>query len=76
MTLKGLSARVNRVIAWADRLQREFGVLKHQWAMLPLLVRRLDRVRLHVDLTILARLADAVTRTDAGRLAGRGRERR
>jgi Transposase DDE domain len=47
-------------------VEREFGVLKHQWAMLPLRVRRLPRVRLHVDLTILARLADAVTRVDAG----------
>jgi len=45
-------------------LEREFGVLKHQWAMLPLRVRRLDRVRLHVDMTILTRLADAVVRAD------------
>jgi hypothetical protein len=50
-------------------VEREFGTLKHQWAMLPLRVRRLDRVRLHVDLTILARLADASIRADAGRLA-------
>ena len=41
-------------------VEREFGVLKHQWAMLPLRVRRLPRVRLHVDLTILARLATAL----------------
>jgi len=47
-------------------VEREFGVLKHQWAMLPLRVRRLDRVQLHVDLTVLARLADAVARADAG----------
>jgi hypothetical protein len=45
-------------------VERGFGVLKHEWAMLPLRVRRLDRVQLHVDLTILARLADAVTRVD------------
>ena len=45
-------------------VEREFGVLKHQWAMLPLRVRRLDRVRLHVDMTILTRLADAVVRAD------------
>jgi hypothetical protein len=43
-------------------VEREFGVLKHQWAMLPLRVRRIERVRLHVDLAILARLADAATR--------------
>ncbi len=41
-------------------VEREFGVLKHQWAMLPLRVRRLPKVRLHVDLTILARLATAL----------------
>jgi hypothetical protein len=45
-------------------VEREFGVWKHQWAMLPLRVRRLNRVQLHVDLTILATLADAVVRTD------------
>jgi hypothetical protein len=43
-------------------LEREFGVLKHQWAVLPLRVRRLPRVRLHIDLTILGQLADAAVR--------------
>ena len=38
-------------------IEREFGRLKHEWALLPLRVRGLDRVRLHADLTILARLA-------------------
>jgi len=46
-------------------VEREFGVLKHQWALLPLRVRRIERVRLHVDLTILATLADAMVRADA-----------
>ncbi len=50
-------------------VEREFGVLKHQWAMLPLRMRRLPRVRLHVNLTILSQLADALVRTDQGRLA-------
>jgi hypothetical protein len=40
-------------------MEREFGTLKHGWAMLPLHVRRLPRVQLHVDLTILATLASA-----------------
>jgi len=44
-------------------VEREFGVLKHQWGMLPLRVRRLPRVRLHVDLTILAKLATALLAT-------------
>lgn len=45
-------------------VERGFGRLKHQWGLLPLRVRRIDRVRLHVDLTILAQLATAL---EAGR---------
>jgi len=41
-------------------VEREFGVLKHQWALLPLRVRGLAKVRLHVNLTILAQLAAAL----------------
>ena len=41
-------------------VERESGHLKHEWAMLPLRVRRIFRGRLHVDLTILARLASAL----------------
>jgi transposase len=37
-------------------VEREFGRLKHEWAMLPLRVRGLARVRMHVALTILAKL--------------------
>jgi hypothetical protein len=37
--------------------------------MLPLRVRRLPRVTLHVNLTILAQLANAAVRADAGRPA-------
>jgi hypothetical protein len=43
----------------AARVGREFGRLKHEWGPLPLRVRRIARVRLHVDLTILAMLATA-----------------
>jgi hypothetical protein len=45
-------------------LERGFGRLKHERAMLPLRVRRLPRVAMHVDLTILAQLADALTRAE------------
>ena len=38
-------------------VEREFGRLKNEWAMAPLRVRRLERVSLHVDLTVLAKLA-------------------
>jgi hypothetical protein len=34
--------------------------LKHEWALLPLRVRRIERVRLHANLSILARLAVAL----------------
>ncbi len=46
-------------------VEREFGRLKHESGMLPLRVRRLERVRLHVDLTILAKLATALLGTRA-----------
>ena len=46
-------------------VEHEFGTLKHQWGMLPLRIRRLARVQVHVDLTILATLADAVVRANA-----------
>lgn len=33
MTLEGLSGLVNRIIAWADRLQRKHGVLGFPYAV-------------------------------------------
>ncbi len=50
-------------------VEREFGRLKHEWALLPLRVRGLDRVRLHADLTILSRLAVALAKARAVPLA-------
>jgi hypothetical protein len=50
-------------------VEREFGRLKNEWAMAPLRVRRVERVRLHVDLTILAKLSCALARTRAVPLA-------
>src|SRR5207248_681654 len=41
-------------------VEREFGRLKNDWALAPLRVRGVDRVRLHADLTILAKLASAL----------------
>jgi hypothetical protein len=40
-------------------VEREFGRLKHEWALLPLRTRRLANVQQHVDLTILAKLCCA-----------------
>jgi transposase len=43
-------------------VEREFGRLKNEWALAPLRVRRIERVRLHADLTILAKLSRALAR--------------
>jgi hypothetical protein len=52
-------------------IEREFGLLKHEWGLVPLRTRGLDRVQLHTDLTILARLACALVR--ARQSSGDGR---
>jgi hypothetical protein len=43
-------------------VEREFGRLKHEYALAPLRTRGLARVQLHADLCILARLGLALTR--------------
>jgi hypothetical protein len=50
------------VVTYAGRgaVERENGRLKNEWALLPLRVRRIERVALHADLTMLARLASAL----------------
>jgi DDE family transposase len=50
-------------------VERGFGRLKHEWGLLPLRVRQIDRVRLHVDLTILAQLVTALEEARAFPLA-------
>ena len=50
-------------------VEREFGRLKHGWALLALRVRGVERVRLHTDLTILSRLAVALAKARAVPLA-------
>ena len=50
-------------------VERQFGRLKNEWALLPLRVRGLDRVALHADLTILATLSCALARARAVPLA-------
>jgi transposase len=44
-------------------VERGFGRLKNEWGMLPLRVRRLERVTLHANLTTLAQLASALAAT-------------
>lgn len=43
-------------------VEREFGRLKHDYALAPLRVRGIERVQLHADLTMLARLSQALGR--------------
>jgi hypothetical protein len=50
-------------------VEREFGRLKHDYGLAPLRVRGLERVALHADLTILARLAQALSRSREAAIA-------
>jgi IS5 family transposase len=43
-------------------VERAFGRVKNEWALAPLRVRRIERVRLHADLTILSQLTCALNR--------------
>lgn len=49
---------------YADRwsIEREFGRLKDNYGLRPVRVRRIERVKLHADLAIFARLASALAR--------------
>jgi transposase len=57
------TARSTALYKSRGAVEREFGRLKHEWALLPLRVRGLERVRLHADLTILAKLGCALAKT-------------
>jgi transposase, IS5 family len=59
------TARWKKLYRLRGAVERESGRLKNEWALLPLRVRRLERVRLHADLTILTRLACALANTRA-----------
>src|SRR5438093_13202684 len=50
-------------------VEREFGNLKNHYALSPLCIRSLDRVRIHADLVMLARLSLALSRARAVPLA-------
>jgi len=56
------SERSRKLYRSRGAVEREFGRLKHEWALLPLRVRGIEQVRLHADLTILAKLASALSR--------------
>ena len=61
------SARWKAAYRKRAAVEREFGRLKHEYALGPLRVRGIDRVRLHADLTILTKLGCALARARAGR---------
>ncbi len=46
-------------------VERAFGRLKHEWGLGPLRVRRIERVRLHANLTILSQLTSALNQDRA-----------
>ena len=50
-------------------VEREFGRLKHEYGLSPLRTRGLARIALHADLTMLARLSQALARARAVPLA-------
>ena len=54
------TARWKKLYKRRGSVEREFGRLKHEWGMLPLRIRTLAKVKLHVDLTILTKLACAL----------------
>ena len=62
-------AALGKVYADRSVVERAFGRAKHEWALLPLRVRGIERVPLHADLTVLAQLACALARARAVRLA-------
>ncbi len=45
---------VKKLYRHRGAVEREFGRLKNEWALSSLRVRRVERVRLHADLTMLA----------------------
>jgi hypothetical protein len=63
------TSRWGKLYAQRSAVEREFGRLKHEWALLPLRVRGRERVALHADLTCLAELASALARARAVPLA-------
>jgi hypothetical protein len=58
-----------RLYRGRSAVEREFGRQKNEYGLTPLRTRGIDRVRMHADLTMLARLGQALTRVRALRLA-------
>jgi len=63
------SKRFGDLYSGRGAVERTFGRLKHEYGLAPLRVRGLERVALHADLTMLARLSVALARARAVPLA-------
>ncbi len=63
------SKRFGDLYRGRSAVEREFGRLKHEWGLSPLRVRGIEKVQLHADLVILARLASALARARSVPLA-------
>ena len=63
------SKRLRDLYRGRAAVEREFGRLKNEHGLAPLRVRGLARVQLHADLTMLARLSQALARARAVPLA-------
>ena len=64
-SLPRMSDEWKRLYRGRSAVEREFGRLKHHYALAMLRVRGIERVRLHADLTILGRLALELARARA-----------
>jgi hypothetical protein len=58
-----------RLYRGRSAVEREFGRLKNEYGLAPLRTRGIDRVRIHADLTMLARLGQTLARARAVQLA-------
>jgi hypothetical protein len=56
------TARWKKLYRSRGSVERENRRLKHEWALLPLRLRGIERIQLHADLTILARLTVALAK--------------
>jgi DDE family transposase len=54
--------RFRRLFRKRGAVERVYGRLKHEWALLPLRLRGRERVQLHADLTVLCCLASALAK--------------
>lgn len=60
-----MSKRWSALYRGRAAVEREFGRLKNEYGLAPLRVRGLERVALHADLVMLARLSVALARARA-----------